>query len=131
MTNDIRSRPAVWGIAQGKMPKNGPKALQYTLDLTAGFTVNSPQTWDFTTEVMNDTIEFIQAVAIDNSAGNTALVIICAVTGHKITCPPNSQGIFGLICPAGSVQFQAYGPAQRFNLLFLNIPYAPSVYKVT
>lgn len=109
------------------IPQDGPKCSPASLDFsnTAIYDVDGQQLIDA------GSMEYVQGVYIDNADNAVIFSLTCAVTGHRIVCPSNSQGFFSLLIPSPpKLTARAAQAAGRIvNLLFYNVPIVPNVWK--
>lgn len=108
------------------LPKEGAKAYPVNLDFRATDNV----VVDFTLQVQQHFVSFIQSVFIDNSENANPLSVKCAATNHKVIIPPTSQGYFPLFLTSDPVM--TFETPQDNNLIvpivLTNVPVTPSVW---
>lgn len=115
----------VFGIANVIVPASGPKAVPTLVDFSNAAEV----ILDGQAIVSQGKIEYLQGVYIDNSANLNPLTLIMSVTNQRVTCPPQSQGYFSILCPdppqmtANTTQANIQIP-----MIFYNVPIQPAVW---
>lgn len=75
------------------------------LDFSAGGVVQIST--DFGLEQMQGTIEFIQAIYINNRANGNPVNIVFGGMSYEIQCRANRQGIWPVISPVGRLDLTA------------------------
>jgi hypothetical protein len=108
------------------VPVGGPKCVACSLDFSGTGTIEI----DGEQIISQHAIEYIQGVFIDNADNAAAFTITCAITGHRIVCPPNSQGFFSLMAQVPkftATTTQAGGRVIRAT--FYNVPIMQGTWK--
>lgn len=62
--------------------------------------------FDISQQIQNGGLEALQSVYIDNGPNNCNFTLEVMSTKQRVTCPPNSQGWFPLICAAKDGRFR-------------------------
>lgn len=86
-------------IFNATSPKQ-PKALP----LVFNFVTQNVYNVDLSVQQQFNTIDFVQALFIDNSTGTAAISVTSPVTRQTLVCPPKSQGYFPFLQPV-PIQF--------------------------
>lgn len=110
------------------LPKEGAKAYPINLD----FRATGKVVIDFTLQVQQGFVSFIQSVYIDNSLNPSPLKVTCSATNHNIKIPANSQGYFPLFLTSDPVI--TFETQEDNNLIVpivaTNVPVTPYVWAV-
>lgn len=107
----------------GYAPAMGPVAVSVPL---AFATLNDKFDLDFTHELMEKEIDFIQSAWVDNGDNPNSLIIQCDQTQQRIIVPPFAQNYVSIIVP-GDPRFEvsckgANAFAGLVRIIFQNIP---------
>lgn len=115
-----------YAVHFGYAPKNGSKCLSVLCD----FAAQSPFLMDLETPDLLNSLEFIQACFIDNSANSSPFTLtLSAPSGQKVVCPPFSQGYFPLACnslPKFVATVTSGTPVVPVQ--FYNVPYPAAIW---
>lgn len=114
-------------IFNGQAPKQ-PKAMPLVFNFVAQNVYNV----DLSVQQQFNTIDFVQALFIDNSTGSAPIVVTCPVTRQALQCPPKSQGYFPFLQTV-PIQFTvaSTGGQTAAIIELLNFPVAAMVWTVT
>ena len=107
-----------FGVFDGLMPKQGPKALPVTIPFSGALTSG---TIDLTQQQQSNVISFVQTIYVDNSSNPQPLTWTTGLPGQIMKCPAYSEGYFPVIaCNPPVFNFNSTGgvPVQ---VIFLNI----------
>lgn len=120
----------VVGIKNQVTPKEGPRVLPVSVDLSVGD--GDEVSLSLTQVLQQGILSMMQAIYIDNADIADAFVILVKETNQRIVCPPNSQGFFPLIASGQAVNLtmQSTATSGIVTLLFLNMPFPASVWSV-
>lgn len=113
-----------WEVYAGALPKQGSVAMPVSLTLVANVT----QTIDLEIEEETGSLDFIQGLFIDNSAGASAVTIQNTITQQKLVTPAFSQATFPVYAPSKSKFSVVSAGAITPVLQFLNFPTPPAVW---
>jgi hypothetical protein len=116
------------GMNNVLIPRGGPKCVPALLDFSNAAEIEI----DGQLIVMQQEIEYLQGVFIDNADNADTLTLTMNTTGHRIVCPPNSQGFFAMLVPNPPriIAETTQGASQQFNVFFYNVPIQSMVWSV-
>lgn len=116
-------------VFNGLAPMGVPKVITVKPDfsLVSGTLL---QTIDLSVEEAFQTMEFIQAVYIDNLDNGAALTLTCDVTLQRITAPLGTQGFYNVLSNSGIFKVTTPLAANLIpTLIFLNVPISTNTWK--
>jgi hypothetical protein len=118
----------VFPVSYGYYPAEGSRCVtaQYNWASQAGYAE------DFSQLVARGVETTIQSAFIDNGANAQSVTLTIGGTGHVVTCPANSQGVFPLyFTGTPTCQIVTSAPiAAVTRIYFVNVPSSPSVWHV-
>jgi len=121
-----------FGVSAGLTPKEGPKALPYTFDMTETTVLEA------SFGIIDSGMSMVQSIFIDNSRNEMAAVISCSITNQNIAVLPLTQIFLPFICAASTfinITCVTAGavivPVQLLNYAVFPVSYAAAAQSVT
>jgi hypothetical protein len=110
-------------IANLRHPTQGGRCIQVSFPFSDGAVAYQG---DFVLEILDAKLDFIQSVYVDNSANADAFTLLIpgiGTKGYNLVVPPNTQGMYPIVCPSGPMYYQAFSDGGvDVDCTFFNIP---------
>lgn len=109
------------------VPCEGPRAIPLILD----FSLNPSYSLGLQNTQALQLVSQIQAIFVDNSASNSAIVILCPISGQKVSIGGGKQAYVNLLCPNPAQLIFSSGGGVAVQVELLNFPVTNCVWSAT
>lgn len=114
-----------WAVAFGEFPRHHSRAMYQLLDFTGNASIEINLTFD----QQQESLEFVQAIYIDNSSNTAALTCYIQQTQQQFIVKAGLQGYYPVLAPMQNckIKFSTASTA-KIPVEFLSMPMAPQVW---